>query len=70
MVRRCRRFSFVGVFQYSHELALAREKEIQRGNSNRGHSGRARKMVAYMRAVELRKQDFVPAEELEGKAVA
>jgi hypothetical protein len=47
-----------------------REKEIQRGNSNRGHSRRARKMVAYMRAVELRKQDFVPAEELEGKAVA
>jgi len=30
----------------------------------------ARKMVAYMLAVERRKQDFVPAEQLAGKAVA
>jgi hypothetical protein len=37
----------IGVFLYSHELAPVREKKkIQRGNSNRGHSRRARKMVA------------------------
>jgi transposase len=56
--------------RYSHELALLREKEIQRGNRNRATLAVARKMVAYMLAVERRKQDFVPAEELAGKAVA
>ena len=56
--------------RYSHELALVREKEIQRGNRNRATLAVARKMVAYMLAVERRKQDFVPAEELAGKAVA
>jgi transposase len=30
----------------------------------------ARKLVAYMLAVDRRKQDFVPAEELVAKAVA
>jgi transposase len=30
----------------------------------------ARKMVAYMLGVDRRKQDFVPAEELAGKALA
>ena len=30
----------------------------------------ARKLVAYMLAVDRRKQDFVPAEELAAKAVA
>ena len=49
--------------RYSHELAL-------RGNRNRATLAVARKMVAYMLAVERRKQDFVPAEELAGKAVA
>src|ERR1700688_4079601 len=56
--------------RYSHELALLREKEIQRGNKNRATLAVARKMVAYMLAVERRQQDFVPAEELAGKAVA
>ncbi len=56
--------------RYSHELALVREKEIQRGNSNRVTLAVARKMVAYMLAVERRKQDFIPAEEMTGKAVA
>jgi transposase len=56
--------------RYSHELALVREKEIQRGNRNRATLAVARKMVAYMLAVERRQQDFVPAEELAGKAVA
>jgi len=56
--------------RYSHELALVREKEIQRGNKNRATLAVARKMVAYMLAVERRQQDFVPAEEMAGKAAA
>src|SRR5580704_6728521 len=56
--------------RYSHELALVREKEMQRGNKNRATLAVARKMVAYMLAVDRRKQDFVPAEELAAKAVA
>ncbi len=56
--------------RYSPELALVREREIQRGNKNRATLAVARKMVAYMLAVERRKQDFVPAEEMAGRAVA
>ena len=56
--------------RYSHELALLRDKEIQRGNKNRATLAVARKLVAYMLAVDRRKQDFVPAEELAAKAVA
>jgi len=52
------------------ELALVREKEIQRGNKNRATLAVARKLVTYMLAVERRQQDFVPAEEMAGKAVA
>ena len=55
--------------RYSHELALLREKEIQRGNKNRATLAVARKLVAYMLAVDRRKQDFAPAEELAAKAV-
>jgi len=56
--------------RYSHELALLRDKEIQRGNKNRATLAVARKLVAYMLAVDRRQQDFVPAEELTAKAVA
>jgi hypothetical protein len=56
--------------RYSHELALVREKEIQRGNKNRATLAVARKLVTYMLAVERRQQDFVPAEEMVAKAVA
>ena len=56
--------------RYSHELALVRDKEMQRGNRNRATLAVARKLVAYMLAVDRRKQDFVPAEALAGKAVA
>jgi transposase len=55
--------------RYSHELALVYERERQRGNKNRATLAVARKMVAYMLAVERRKQDFVPAEELGGGSV-
>jgi transposase len=56
--------------RYSHELALIYEKEKQRGNRNRATLAVARKMVAWMIAVERRKQDFVPAEERGGTVAA
>jgi len=56
--------------RYSHELASIYEKEMQRGNRNRATLAVARKMVAWMVAVERRKQDFVPAEERGGTAAA
>jgi transposase len=46
------------------------QKEKLRGNSNRATLAVARKMVAYMLAVERRKQEFVPAEEFAGTAAA
>jgi transposase len=54
----------------NQELALVYEREKQRGNGNRATLAVARKMVAYMLAVERRKQDFVPAEQLGGTAAA
>jgi hypothetical protein len=53
--------------RYNYELALVYEREQQRGSKNRAV---ARKMVAYMLAVERRKQDFVPTEEFGGTAAA
>jgi transposase len=47
--------------RYSEELALIYEKERQRGNGNRATLAVARKMVAFMLAVERRNTDFVPA---------
>jgi transposase len=47
----------------SHELALVREKELQKGNVNRATLAVARKMVAYLLAVDREQRDFVPAEE-------
>ena len=46
----------------SHELALIREREMQKGNRNRATLAVARKMVAYLLAVDRRQQEFVPAE--------
>jgi hypothetical protein len=53
-----------------HELALVREQALERGNPNRATLAVARKMVAYMLAVERRKQDFVPAEKFKQTAAA
>jgi transposase len=47
----------------SHELALVREKEIEKGNANRATLAVARKMVAYLLAIDRGGRDFVPAEE-------
>jgi transposase len=54
----------------NHELALIYEKEKQRGNCNRATLAVARKMVAWMVAVERRKQDFAPAEKFGGTVAA
>jgi transposase len=56
--------------RYSHELALVHEKEMQQGNKNSATLAVARKMVAYLLAVDRRQQDFVPAEKMAGQAVA
>src|SRR6202166_1970718 len=45
-----------------HELALIYEKEKQRGNGNRATLAVARKMVAYLLAVDRRQKAFVPSE--------
>jgi len=46
----------------NHELALVHEREKQKGNGNRATLAVARKMVAYLLAVDRRQRDFVPAE--------
>ena len=46
----------------NHELALIHEREKQKGNRNRATLAVARKMVAYLMAVDRRERDFVPAE--------
>ena len=46
----------------NHELALIHEREKQKVNRNRATLAVARKMVAYLLAVDRRERDFVPAE--------
>ena len=53
-----------------HELALVRQRELDRGNPNRATLAVARKMVCYLLAVERRRTDFVPAEEFRPIAAA
>jgi transposase len=53
----------------SHELALIYEKEKQKGNANRATLAVARKMVAYLLAVDREQRAFVPAEK-QGSAAA
>ena len=47
----------------NHELAVIHEREKQKGNANRATLAVARKMVAYLLAVDRREKDFVPSEE-------
>ena len=47
----------------NHELAVIHEREKQKGNANRATLAVARKMVAYLLAVDRRGKDFVPSEE-------
>ena len=51
-----------------HKLALVYETEKQRGNANRATLAVARKMVAYLLAVDRAGRDFVPTEEYRAKA--
>jgi transposase len=53
-----------------HELAMVRQRELDRGNPNRATLAVARKMVCYLLAVERRRTDFVPAEEFTPIAAA
>jgi transposase len=48
--------------QQSQELALVYEKEKQKGNSNRATLAVARKLVAYLLAVDRERRPFRPAE--------
>lgn len=48
--------------RHSHELALLYEKEKQQGSGNRATLAVARKMVAYLLAVDREQRAFVPAE--------
>ena len=52
----------------NHELALVYETEKRKGNANRATLAVARKMVAYLLAVDRGKRDFVPAEDHRGVA--
>jgi transposase len=47
----------------NHELDLVHEKEKQKGNANRATLAVARKMVAYLLAVDRGNRDFVPSED-------
>jgi hypothetical protein len=51
-----------------HQLARVYETEKQKGNANRATLAVARKMVAYLLAVDRGKREFVPAEEHRGVA--
>ena len=52
----------------SPELALVHEKEKQKGNSNRATLAVARKMVAYLLAVDRQQREFIPAEQRRSRA--
>ena len=52
----------------SPELALVHEKEKQKGNSNRATLAVARKMVAYLLAVDRQQREFIPAEQRGSRA--
>ena len=56
--------------RYSPELAVVYDKERLRGNPNRATLAVARKLVAYLLAVERRQQSFVAAEELRPSVAA
>jgi transposase len=46
--------------QEDHDLALVYEKEKQKGNANRAPLAVARKMVAYLLAVDRGQREFIP----------
>jgi transposase len=56
--------------RYGDELTLLYERERQLGNCNRATLAVARKMVAWMLAVDKRNKDFVPAGNFKRTAAA
>jgi hypothetical protein len=46
--------------QEDHDLALVYEKEKHKGNANRATLAVARKMVAYLLAVDRGQREFIP----------
>ena len=44
--------------RYSPELAMLYDREKQKGNANRATLAVARKLVAYLMAVDRRQRDF------------
>ena len=54
--------------RYDHDLAVVYETEKKKGNANRATLAVARKMVAYLMAVDRGQRDFVPAEQCSGAA--
>ncbi len=46
-----------------HKLAVVHQREMQKGNRHRATLAVARKMVAYLLAVNRQQRDFVPAGE-------
>ena len=54
--------------RYDHDLALVYENEKKKGNANRATLAVARKMVAYLMAVDREQRDFVPVAECSGAA--
>jgi transposase len=47
----------------SHELAVIYEREKQKGNRNRATLAAARKMAAYLLAMDRQQKNFMPPEE-------
>jgi len=56
--------------RFSMELAVLYERERERGNANRATLAVARKLVAYLLAVDRRKSDFIAGTELKRTAAA
>jgi len=54
---------------YNSQLAALREKELKKGNRNRATLAVARKLVAYMHAVDLRQTAFEPRAAVLGQPV-
>ena len=53
--------------RYDHDLALLYENEKKKGNANRATLAVARKMVAYLMAVDREQRDFVPEQSAAGR---
>jgi hypothetical protein len=56
--------------RYNAELALVYEREKQKGNRNRATLAVARKLVAYLMAVDRREQAFHPGDAIVGGEAA